>query len=624
MTKKTIYKKVDAKIHMANLSRAILIILTIFLFTIPFAAAVKTTGHIKLLAVYQEGDIFKGSAADVQLEIKDGEGRVFLETVPLSKMDTQISTRFAKEMACKAAQMDCSNHDFFYTIRSTAGIVGGPSAGGAIAALTFAMLEDLDVDQNAAMTGTINSGGLIGPIGSLKEKLDAAKEAGIQKVLIPEVQAEIKEDNKTDMLTYGKNIGVDAVPVGTIEDAVRELTGKSFEQEDKEIAVPETYKSIMKEVSENLCKRADELNSQIDFFNMTNKKSINLESVKSQLELQNLTEKGKEAFDEENYYSAASYCFGADVKANIILHDINNLTKEARDTEAAEMMQKITDFDNITERRDKKTITDLQTYMIVKERILQAKQMLATGKNDSTSLGYSEERLNSGEVWSKFFDNEGDTYNLDDAALQKSCTEIVAEVDERFQYLNLFFPGLLSDLKNNLITAHEYSNTGNYALCIYIASRTKADANVLVTLLGVKEELLDKLLNQKLTAAKRAITRQIDNGIFPIMAYSYYEYSLSLKEDNKYAAFLYSEYALELSNIDIYFEKEKNTTDAEKLKAALKQYIPTVMLIWGLILGYLLALILRRNKTQKKEARTKILAKIKKPVKHGRTRLRLR
>ncbi|MBW2997857.1 serine protease-like protein, partial [Candidatus Woesearchaeota archaeon] len=151
--------------------------------------AVTSTGHIKLLAVFQEDEVFKGSPADVELEIKDGTGRVFLETIPLSKVDTQISTRFAKEMACKFADVDCSRYDFFYTIKSPAGIVGGPSAGGAISALTVAMLKDLEVDQEAAFTGTINSGELIGPVGSLKEKLVAAKESGIKTVLIPAVQS---------------------------------------------------------------------------------------------------------------------------------------------------------------------------------------------------------------------------------------------------------------------------------------------------------------------------------------------------------------------------------------------------------------------------------------------------
>jgi predicted S18 family serine protease len=611
-----------------NTSKLLLITLTVLLLAIPFSTAITNIGHIKLLAVYQEGETFKGSSADVELEIKEGQGRVFLETVPLSKMDTQISTRFAKEMACKYANVDCSNYDFFYTIISSAGIVGGPSAGGAISALTFAMLEDLNVDQTAAMTGTINSGGLIGPIGSLKEKIMAAKEAGIMKVLIPTVQANQKEDNLTDNIEYGKQIGIEVIPVATIEDAVHELTGKEFTYEDKEISVPETYTSIMKDVAKQLCDRTKELSSELDVFNLKDKKEVILDQVTTQLEVQNLTEKGEAAFESGNYYSSASYCFGASVKANALLYEMKNLTAEEKFTAALALKKKIDDFDNKTESRQKETITDLQTYMIVKERILESRQNLALESNNSDSLAYVDERLNSAIVWSGFFGNEGDKYNLDQASLESSCTQILGEVDERFQYLTLFFPGLLNNLRNNLVTAHKYAQTENYALCIYLASRTKAEANILVTLLGVKEEFMDELLKQKLMSTKRAITSQIDNGIFPIIAYSYYEYANSLAQENKYSALLYSEYALELSNIDIYFVKKSKPLQNVDIRTKLKEYLPTIMLIWGLILGYILAIIVRKERKTKSaartEGRTRLLVNKSKRKLPTRTKLRIR
>ncbi|PIN87981.1 hypothetical protein COV12_00880, partial [Candidatus Woesearchaeota archaeon CG10_big_fil_rev_8_21_14_0_10_32_24] len=92
--------------------------------------------HLKLLAVQEEGEHFIGSDADLFLELKEGHGRVFLETKPATKIDTQISTRYAKEIACNHFKLNCNQYDFIYTIKSNSNIIGGPSAGAAIAALT--------------------------------------------------------------------------------------------------------------------------------------------------------------------------------------------------------------------------------------------------------------------------------------------------------------------------------------------------------------------------------------------------------------------------------------------------------------------------------------------------------
>src|SRR3989338_9929009 len=160
-----------------------IIIFLLFLTLIPIAYAEPL--HTTLLAAQELNGTLVGSTADAFLEIQDGRGRVFLETFPLTKVDTQISTRFAKEISCNYFDIDCSDADFIYTIRSDAVIIGGPSAGAAIAALTTAGLLGLELDEDVAVTGTINSGGLIGPVGGIKAKIDAAAGAGLNKVLIP-------------------------------------------------------------------------------------------------------------------------------------------------------------------------------------------------------------------------------------------------------------------------------------------------------------------------------------------------------------------------------------------------------------------------------------------------------
>ena len=115
----------------------ILAMFSVLVFLLPAVSAEK--GHMRLLAVTDTGEGDIGGIADLFLEIKPGSGRVFLETFPLTKIDTQISTRFAKEIACSFGDFDCNNFDFFYTITAGSSIIGGTSAGSAIAVLTFSM-----------------------------------------------------------------------------------------------------------------------------------------------------------------------------------------------------------------------------------------------------------------------------------------------------------------------------------------------------------------------------------------------------------------------------------------------------------------------------------------------------
>jgi len=160
---------------------------------------------MKLLAVKETETGYEGGVADLYLEIKPGSGRVFLETFPLTRTDTQMSTRFAKAIACDVLEMDCDDIDFFYTITADSAIIAGPSAGASIAVLTVAMLENIDVNENYAITGTINSGGLIGPVGGLKAKVEVAKKTGLKKVFIPEGEIIVKLDNTTtDLKTLSK------------------------------------------------------------------------------------------------------------------------------------------------------------------------------------------------------------------------------------------------------------------------------------------------------------------------------------------------------------------------------------------------------------------------------------
>ena len=88
-----------------------IIIFSLILLIVLSAASAKEY-TLPLLAVKDTETGFKGSTATLKLEIKEGSGRVFLDTFPLTKLDTQMSTRFAKEIACGYIDDNCNNYDF--------------------------------------------------------------------------------------------------------------------------------------------------------------------------------------------------------------------------------------------------------------------------------------------------------------------------------------------------------------------------------------------------------------------------------------------------------------------------------------------------------------------------------
>lgn len=81
----------------------------------------------------------------------------------------------------------------------------------------YSAIEGIPVDAKVAMTGEVTLRGKVLPIGGLKEKLLAAKSAGIKKVLVP-------QENKPDVEELEEEItdGIQIVFVTKVKQVLKE------------------------------------------------------------------------------------------------------------------------------------------------------------------------------------------------------------------------------------------------------------------------------------------------------------------------------------------------------------------------------------------------------------------
>ena len=157
----------------------------------------------------------------LQIEVNSMPGKGVLQLTgklgEVMKESAQIALSYVRSVAEQAQVSEeyFEQHDFHLHVPEGAVPKDGPSAGITMATAFYSTVTGVPVKAEVAMTGEISLRGKVLPIGGLKEKLLAAKQAGIKLVLIP-------KENEADLNEISEEItaGMEIIPVSKMEEVL--------------------------------------------------------------------------------------------------------------------------------------------------------------------------------------------------------------------------------------------------------------------------------------------------------------------------------------------------------------------------------------------------------------------
>ena len=180
------------------------------------ANAAPEVGIVRGLAWTSVG----GDTLQIEVNVMPGKGEIMLtgQLGDVMKESARAGISYIRSVSKKYAIAEdfFEKHDIHVHIPEGAVPKDGPSAGITMATAMLSAVTGKKVRADLAMTGEITLRGRVLPIGGLKEKLFAAKNAGIQTVLVP-------KENIADVEELSSEItkGLEIIPVETMEEVLK-------------------------------------------------------------------------------------------------------------------------------------------------------------------------------------------------------------------------------------------------------------------------------------------------------------------------------------------------------------------------------------------------------------------
>ena len=520
------------------------ILLVFALLLVLSTASAYGTSHTKILGLRELDNKTIGIAADLTVEVREGQGRVLVETKPLTQIDTQASARLATEVACSILERDCSKLDFIYVIKSDFGIIGGPSAGSAMTAAAMAALQGTELYQNVFVTGTITPSGNLGHVGGMLEKAEAAYGAGADIFIIPTHQELVYVDNSDEPINLTtlaeKNWGLKVIPADDIIDAYKHLTGYQITVRivtSSDIA-SQKYDDIMKKLSDELIHEAEKNYNKADGDLIASALELGNEDEIKQL-LQQADEQldlSKDSYANNNFYSASSFSVRSLLHSNLAKHKTGyfaDTTGTYLESKLSEINFSISVFETLfIKNKIVDHYGDIEIYAVVLDRLREAELMMdeayeAFYEEDFERaiylMSYAEVRKNTAYNWvSLISEFKGNLYlQFDSVNLKEKSLERIEQSKTSIMYAETVVDNrILAGAKEHLESAIDAYNDGKFVFALFEASKARAESNLAMEIRSVTDETLDYKLSSLENEARVSIKKAQEKGLLPILALS--------------------------------------------------------------------------------------------------------
>ena len=161
-----------------------------------------------------------GDTLQIEVNVMPGKGEIALtgQLGDVMKESAGAGISYIRSVSEKynIASDFFEKHDIHVHIPEGAVPKDGPSAGITMATAILSAITERKVRADLAMTGEITLRGRVLPIGGLKEKLLAAKNAGIKTVLVP-------KENQVDVEELSTEItkGLEIIPVESMDEVLK-------------------------------------------------------------------------------------------------------------------------------------------------------------------------------------------------------------------------------------------------------------------------------------------------------------------------------------------------------------------------------------------------------------------
>jgi uncharacterized protein len=523
----------------------------------------------------------------------NGTGRVFVDTLPLTQVDMQGSARLAVKVASALVENDINcdvdpkTYDYFFVVRTSSPVIGGPSAGAMMTVATIALLENFKLANNTVMTGMINPDGSIGPIGGITQKIDAAYSVGATHFLIPygqgtytELVTRTESSNgwiRTETIPVTRNVadyamenyGITVTEVADINEALENFTGYTFVSNitNKQITTDD-YLAAMEPLATTLLNDAESSyeNATIKFENLSSSIPNNYpyyyrsEILKNCDYSKSVLDKSKNFYEENLFYTSISRSFQSLIYSRFVTYACDYF--ESDDSDFLENL--LGDVQKWYESSSKeaknaeiKGFISMQSVGIAQSRASEAKTYLDEAERiyeQSSAYTYFDvlgflynlafvvERSNSIGWWINIGSNFNETGKIDNSTLENLALEYIEEASQAVVYSGILLQEMgtsvtavstryLTEAEDLLVAARSNLDRTYPAAALFEALEAMVRANLALEIIG--STAADKIdLAKKNAVDKISKIRQL--GIEPIIAVSYYEYAESLTNDTDF------------------------------------------------------------------------------------------